>query len=90
MDSVDAEIVDLLAKRKEIGEQLGDIKIENNMPIYQPERWRDIVESRTEWGLENEFKAEFIRKIFETIHEDSIKHQMDKLTALKKKLEKES
>ena len=60
MDSVDAEIVDLLAKRKNLGEELGDIKIDNNMPIYQPERWRDIVESRTSWGQGHKFSDEFI------------------------------
>jgi chorismate mutase len=81
MDSMDAEIIDLLAKRKTLGEQLGEIKIENNMPIYQPERWREIIESRTEWGLENEFTENFIRRIFEIIHEDSIKRQMEQLTA---------
>ncbi len=84
MDSMDAEIVDLLAKRREIGEQLGDIKMENNMPIYQPERWRDIVESRTDWGTQNNFSEEFIRKVFELIHEDSIKHQMELSNEIKK------
>ncbi len=79
MDSVDAEIVDLLAKRKNIGVKLGDIKIENNMPIYQPERWREIVESRTEWA-QKEFDAELIRKIFELVHEDSIQRQMERMT----------
>ena len=79
MDGVDAEIVDLLAKRKNLGQELGEIKIENNMPIYQPERWREIVESRTEWA-EGEFDAEFIRRVFEIIHEDSIKRQMEQFT----------
>lgn len=78
MDSVDAEIVDLLSKRKNLGIELGDIKIENNMPVYQPERWRDIVESRTEWAGED-FDEEFIRRIFELVHEDSIKRQMEQL-----------
>lgn len=80
MDSVDAEILDLLAKRKNLGEELGDIKIENNMPIYQPERWRDIIESRTDWGQKHKFSDEFIKSVFELIHEDSIKRQMEQLT----------
>ncbi len=80
MDSVDAEIVDLLAKRKNLGKELGEIKIENNMPIYQPERWRDIVESRTEWGQTHQFSDEFIKRVFELIHEDSIKRQMKQFT----------
>ncbi len=76
MDSMDAEIIDLLAKRKNIGEELGLLKKENNMPIFQPERWREIIESRSVWGKKNEFTDEFILRIFETIHEDSIKRQM--------------
>ncbi len=78
MDGVDAEIVDLLVKRKNLGEELGNIKIENNMPVYQPERWREIVETRTCWS-NAEFDEDFIRKVFELIHEDSIQRQMEQL-----------
>lgn len=79
MDSMDAEIIDLLSKRKNIGKELGLLKKENNMPIFQPERWREIVDSRSTWGKKNEFTEEFILRIFEIIHEDSIKRQMDQL-----------
>ncbi len=83
MDSIDAEIVDLLSKRKNLGQELGIIKIENNLPIYQPERWREIVESRTSWGLKHDFTEEFIKKVFELIHEDSIQRQMELLKSKK-------
>ena len=76
LDSMDAEVVDLLGKRMQLVEKLGKIKGENNMPIYQSERWREIVESRTLWGVNNGLDTEFILKLFELIHDKSIKTQI--------------
>jgi len=82
LDSMDAEIVDLLGKRMELVKQLGEIKGENNMPIYQAERWREIIESRTQWGEENDLDANFILKLFELIHDKSIQTQIEILNAM--------
>ena len=77
IDTMDAEIVDLLGKRMERVKDLGEIKKENNMAIFQQERWREIVESRTKWGKNNELNQQFILKLFELIHDQSIHTQLD-------------
>ncbi|MBP6625663.1 MAG: chorismate mutase, partial [Chitinophagaceae bacterium] len=76
LDSMDAEVVDILGKRMELVEKLGLIKGANNMPIYQADRWREIIESRTQWGSNNQLPSEFILKIFELIHDQSIHRQI--------------
>jgi chorismate mutase len=76
LDSMDAEVVDILGKRMELAQKLGQLKGNNNMPIYQVDRWREIIESRTQWGNNNQLTAEFILKLFELIHDQSIKTQI--------------
>ncbi len=82
LDSMDAEVVDLLGKRMELVEKLGKIKGENNMPVYQADRWREIIDSRTAWGTKNGLDAEFILQLFQLIHDKSIQTQIDLLKLL--------
>lgn len=82
LDSMDAEVVDLIGKRMELARQLGKIKGELNMPVYQADRWREIVESRTRWGLANGLDNDFIMRLFTLIHDKSIKTQIDVLQEL--------
>jgi chorismate mutase len=77
VDSLDAEIVDLIARRMSIIEQLAVVKKENNISVYQPDRWREIVNNRTKQGAALNLNEEFILKLFEVIHDKSIKTQLD-------------
>jgi chorismate mutase len=79
IDSMDAEVVDLIGKRMELVLELGRIKGDHNMPVYQADRWRDIVESRTAWGAKNGLDATFILKLFELVHDKSIQTQIELL-----------
>lgn len=79
LDSLDAEIVALLGKRMSLVKELATIKSKNNMPIFQQERWREIIISRTEWGQHISLTNEFILKLFEIIHDESIKTQFRSL-----------
>lgn len=76
MDSLDAEIIDLLAKRMELSERMGAVKKESNMTVYQPGRWREIVETRGEHAQGRMLSKEFIVAIYELIHHESIKKQL--------------
>ncbi len=89
LDSMDAEVVDLLGKRMELVEKLGRIKGENNMPVYQIDRWREIVDTRTQWGAKNGLDAEFILKLFGLIHDKSIQTQIDLLKVISEAKEPE-
>ena len=76
MDSLDAEIIDLLAKRMELSEQMGQVKKDCNLTAYQPGRWREIVESRGQRAQAQELSKEFIVKLYEQIHHESIRVQL--------------
>jgi chorismate mutase len=83
VDSLDAEIVDIISRRMQLMKTLGGIKAENNIPVYQPERWREIIENRTKQGSNVELNDEFILKLFEVLHDKSIKVQLDVLKGKK-------
>jgi chorismate mutase len=76
MDSLDAEIIDLVARRMELSEQIGAVKQLSNMTAYQPARWREIVETRGTHGATQGLTQEFITELYEKIHHESIRIQL--------------
>ena len=76
MDSIDTEIIDLLAKRMELSEKMGAVKSACNMTAYQPARWREIVETRSARAQVHLLPREFIVELYEKIHHESIRKQL--------------
>lgn len=79
MDSLDAEIIDLLARRLDLSEQIGAVKKACNITAYQPDRWREIVETRGERAQKLNLSVEFIISLYERIHHESIQKQLEVL-----------
>jgi chorismate mutase len=88
MDSLDDEIIDLIARRMELSERMAGVKKTCNMTAYQPARWREIVETRTERGQAHQLSPEFIVEIYEKIHHESIRKQLAVLDAIDNKIKK--
>src|SRR5690606_19601924 len=82
MDGVDAEIIDLIARRMELSEKIGQLKKECNMTAYQPERWSDIVNTRGDRAVQLGLSKEFIIELYEKIHHHSISKQLEILQGL--------
>lgn len=76
-DNIDAEIIDLLSRRMEISAQMGDIKRQNNITAYQPERWREILETRCDQGRKLSLDKQYIAALWQIIHDESIKKQLE-------------
>ena len=49
--------------------------MKNGVTILQNVRWSEIVEKRTQQGTDKQLTADFVMKIFESIHQESIHHQ---------------
>lgn len=81
MDTIDAEIIDLLARRMELSSRLGLIKKAGNITAYQPDRWRDIVETRSARARKLELSEEFVLALYEKIHHESVKKQLSIMQA---------
>lgn len=76
MDTLDAEIIDLIAKRMEISGKIGTLKKACNMPAYLPGRWREIVAATVDRAQKQSLSSEFIADIYEKIHHESIRRQL--------------
>jgi chorismate mutase len=82
IDSLDAEVVDLLARRMNIVESIAAIKQTNNISVYQQERWQNIIEQRTAQGKQFSLDEDFILKLFQVIHDKSIRTQFATINRL--------
>lgn len=78
-DNIDAEIIELLAKRMELSAQLGEIKGRNQITAYQPERWREIMQTRTAQGRKLQLNEAYIEALWQIIHDESIRKQLEQL-----------
>lgn len=75
IDEVDQTILDFMSERMGIARTIGQYKLRNHMTIYQPERWNEIIRTRTKIGMDKKLTKEFIMKLIGIIHEESIFQQ---------------
>ncbi|MGP1500701.1 chorismate mutase [Bergeyella cardium] len=75
ISDIDFQLMELLRSRMKISEKIGALKKENNIAIFQPDRWKIITEYAAAKALETGLSQDFIEKIFKAIHEASIEVQ---------------
>lgn len=76
IDEIDMDLTEMLAKRMRVAKEIGIYKREHDMPILQTDRYDEIIKKRMETGSAMSLDGEFTRKIFEAIHEESVRQQM--------------
>ena len=77
MDSIDEQLMELLSGRMDIAKQMGEFKKEEGLTVLHLERWREIVRTRMDWSKELGLSEEFILRVLEQVHKESIKVQTD-------------
>ena len=77
IDSIDHDLVENLANRVKIIEEIGQYKKENDVTILQLERWKSILSSRKEWGKSLQLNTDFIEELYKAIHSESIRKQTE-------------
>lgn len=75
IDQIDAELYDLLSRRMDIAEKIGEVKRDNNVTILQSGRWGDIVERVLAQSGKLRLSRDFLSTILEAIHLESINRQ---------------
>ena len=79
IDELDDEILKSLANRMAVARTIGNYKYHNNITILQPERWEEIIRTRTANGEAQKLTREFILKLYGIIHEESIHQQTEQM-----------
>lgn len=71
------EVDKLMVERTKLTKKIGMIKKKINMPVYQPDRFREIIEKLYQYNLQKEywFTKEQIHSLWKNIHEESCKGQ---------------
>lgn len=77
IDMLDNTILEALANRMKVIEEIGAYKKQNNITILQPERWEKILTRVTGDALKNGLSAELVERVFKAIHQASIDRQTD-------------
>lgn len=75
IDHLDAEMLSVISKRMYVAEKIGVVKKENNVAILQTGRWSEIIEKTKERSAKLELSEEFLIKLLDAIHVESINRQ---------------
>jgi chorismate mutase len=76
IDNLDAELIDILAQRIRLSEEIGLMKKEHNLTVYQPGRWREIVENCRNRASAKHLSPDFVVALFEKIHDEGVRIQL--------------
>ncbi|NDW08842.1 bifunctional 3-deoxy-7-phosphoheptulonate synthase/chorismate mutase type II [Dysgonomonas sp. 520] len=77
IDELDDQLLELLAKRMRVSQEIGTFKKEHNMTIVQTNRYDEILTKRINQASEMGMNPEFMRVVLEAIHEESVRQQVD-------------
>lgn len=77
IDEIDEQLLSLLARRMRISREIGTYKKEHNMPVLQSGRYNEIMDRREKMGRSMDLSPEFVQGIMKSIHDESVKVQME-------------
>lgn len=75
IDELDNELLNTLALRMKVSQQIGELKALNGVTILQAKRWDDILRRVLSDADRLGLSQEFLTKILDAIHIESIAHQ---------------
>lgn len=77
IDEIDNNLIETLSKRMRISREIGLYKKEHNMTIVQTTRYTEILDKRGAQGVLCGMSTNFMKGIFEAIHEESVRQQIE-------------
>ncbi len=75
IDQLDDQIMQTMAARMKISEQIGNYKRDNKVTILQVNRWEEIIQTRISQGNAMGLQGEFVHNLLKLIHQESIQVQ---------------
>lgn len=77
IDQLDNSLMELLSKRMRVCREIGQYKKEHNITVLQTGRYTEILEKRGAQGSLCGVDPKFVKEIFEHIHEESVRQQLE-------------
>jgi chorismate mutase len=75
IDKIDAELINILSRRMGLIDEIGKYKRDHNITILQLKRWGNIVQDRLNKAIDSGLNREYLQKLLEIVHTESIKRQ---------------
>lgn len=75
IDELDLQILNLLARRMRLSEEIGRHKKHSKVSVLQVERWNEILEKAKSMGREMGLSEGFVSAFLTTVHQESIAKQ---------------
>lgn len=84
IQKLDNDLLELLSKRMTISAQIGEYKRDNNVTILQVAHWKKLFEESLVTGNLLGLPEEFIKGLYQLIHDESIRRQTEVMNFKKK------
>ena len=78
IDEIDAQLADLLCERSRCVIEIGKVKRQQNLPVYDPQREKEIL-TRIMKNNRGPLESEALKRLFERILDES--RRVERLTA---------
>ena len=77
IDIVDKDLIGVLEKRFDLVKKIAEFKENQELTVFQVNRWNEIFESRKKWSTEKNLDISFVEELYKLIHIASIKSQTE-------------
>lgn len=76
IDDIDGDLMTALKRRIDIVENIGEVKEENHVTIFQMRRWFNVLQNREGYASQLGLSESFVHELFQLIHKYSIEVQI--------------
>jgi chorismate mutase len=77
IQKLDNDLLEILSKRMSVSSQIGEYKRDNNVTILQVAHWKQLIEDSLNTGNILGLHENFIKGLFQLIHDESIRRQTE-------------
>ncbi|MBR1889070.1 MAG: bifunctional 3-deoxy-7-phosphoheptulonate synthase/chorismate mutase type II [Alloprevotella sp.] len=77
IDELDETLLSMLAERMQLSRQIGQYKKTENITVFQNDRYGDVLQHYTLWAERCGLSKEFAKQLFENIHAESVRQQIE-------------
>lgn len=77
IDHIDAQLIELLKQRFSVSKKIAQVKEQNNMTVYQPKRWEEVLEKKISLAKQAGIDPNFIKELYEKVHAESVRVQLE-------------
>lgn len=76
IDELDDQLWQTISDRMDVSRRIGEWKKAHGVEALQPQRYQEIINTRSQWAQQHGLTGDFAKQIFDIIHQESLKKQL--------------